>query len=797
MHVLNSTRKTRGYCSLCKCWCPVVSHVMDGVFIKVVPDDEHPLACGICVKAEAGPELVYTKERLRYPMRRTRPKGDPDPGWQRITWDEALNATAAKLNEIKATFGPEAVAVSSAAPGGSPMGEVNRWVDRLAHAFGTPNHMYPTHICQWSRDKCSAYTYGSIGSRDRQGLAEYERSACILIWGNDTHATRHSLITRIERGMKQGAKLIVIDPRKTEIAAMADLWLPVCPGTDGALALSMINILIDDKLFDHDFVRDWTTAPFLVRSDTGDFLKASDLTVGADQSSYVIIDSRSEKPKAYAPGAILQTEPILDSKITFELVNGKEIECSTVFRLLSKSTEKYSLQRTETVTGVPKEKIRDAARMFATNRPSCWYSYTGIEQNINSGQTNRAICILYALTGNYDKPGGNVLFPKAPVNTIDGHEFLSPEVERKRLGFEERPLGPSGVTSRMAQGYEFNKAALSGKPYPIKALLNFGRSLTTGNIPAKETRLAISQLDFHIDTALFLSPSTQFADIVLPAASSWESWHVGVNFHPFGEKAYIQLRPAVVPPQHESLPDIEIVFELAKRLGLGDKFWDGDIEAAFNYHLAPANITVEQLRIKPGGIAVDLPMEYQKHRKKDNSGTYLGFPTSSKRVEIYSSLFKEYGYDPLPTWKKPLHLRSALAKQLKQYPLILTSSKVVEYCHAQHRALPSLRKRVPYPFLEINTLKASELGLKNGDWLLLATAHGSITLQAKLTDGIPYNVVCTQNGWWQACPELNLPGYDPYASEGANQSLLYVPEEIDPISGSFAIKGYPCSVERA
>jgi len=251
-----------------------------------------------------------------------------------------------------------------------------------------------------------------------------------------------------------------------------------------------------------------------------------------------------------------------------------------------------------------------------------------------------------------------------------------------------------------------------------------------------------------------------------------------------------------VPPQNESWPDIKIIFELAKRLGLGDKFWDGNIEAAFNYEFIPANVTVEQLRMNSGVIPVDLPMEYQKYSRKDDAGNFLGFSTSSRRIELYSSNFKEHGYEPLPNWKDPIAQLRAQKGPAEKYPLILTVGKVVEYCHSQLRAISSLRKRVPHPFLEINPQNARELDVKNEDWVRLETPHGSITLQVKLTEGILYNVVCTQNGWWEACPELNLPAYDPYSPEGANVNLLYSSENIDPISGSIQLKGYPCNVRR-
>lgn len=796
MNKLNNTDAIKGYCAQCSCFCPTLCHVKDGLFISVEPDEDHPMATALCPKGLAGPELVYNKQRLQYPMRRTKPKGHSDPGWERISWDEVLDTIATKLNEIKAKFGAEAVVSARSGPGGSPMSEVWSWLLRLAHAFGTPNNIATTHICQWHRDHGSAYTYGKPGMMGTAGRAEFERTACILIWGVNVHATRNSLVPLIKRGLEQGAKLIVIDPRKTEIAAMADLWLQVCPGTDGALALSLINVMIEENLYDYDFVKDWTTAPFLVRSDTGNFLRTSDLTDGGDPASYVVVDSVSKEPKTYIPGTILPTDPVLDSTNIFRLANGERIECKTAFRLLRELTSDYPPSRARQLTEIPEDKIKEAARILATTKPACWYSWNGIEANTNASQTNRALCILYSLTGNYDMPGGNVIPPILPANPIDGHEFLSPEAEKKRLGFKERPLGPGGIASRSTQGYEVYRAILTGRPYPVKALLGFGGNLITSNAPITVAREAISRLDFHVQAELFLTPTAELADIVLPAASSWESWHVGINIQSAEQRAYIQLRPAVVAPQHEAWPDVKIIFELAKRLGLGDKFWDGNIEAAFNYQLAPSNITVEQLRMNPGGISLHLPMAYQKYKKKDDASNFLGFPTPSKRVEIYSSTFKEHGYAPLPTWKEPITFRFAQTDLAAKYPLILINAKIIQYCHSQHRALPSLRKMVPHPFLEINPLKARELGCKDGDWVILKTPYGSITLQAKLTEGITYNVVCTQNGWWQACPELNLPGYDPYSPKGANVNLLYTDEEIDPISGSLPIKGYPCNVRK-
>jgi anaerobic selenocysteine-containing dehydrogenase len=248
------------------------------------------------------------------------------------------------------------------------------------------------------------------------------------------------------------------------------------------------------------------------------------------------------------------------------------------------------------------------------------------------------------------------------------------------------------------------------------------------------------------------------------------------------------MRPPVVRPQNESWPDLEILFELAKRLGMGEKFWNGDIEAAFNHMFAPSGVTLETLQANPGGISVDLRMTYRKYAQKDPDGGTIGFPTPSKRVEIYSEVFQKFGYEPLPNWTGP----PGVPDRKKDYPLTLIGGKILEYCHSQHRAVPSLRKGAPYPYLEINPAKAEELAVREGDWVKLETAHGNITLRAKLTDVVPYDVVCTQNGWWQGCRELDLPGYDPFSPHGANENMLHGCDDMDPISGCLPLKGCPC-----
>ncbi len=789
-----SVEEIRGYCSQCTCYCPTVAHVRDGIFVDVSPDEKHPNACDLCPKGLAGPELVYNRQRLGYPMRRTRPKGDTDPGWERISWDEALSTIAERINRLKDKFGPESIVFARGGPGGSPMSETFPWIQRLANAFGTPNIVETTHICNWHKDQCSRYTFGA-GYLAQQMLPDFEHARCILIWGNNPHATRYAQLRDIKRGLKQGAKLIVIDPRKIPIAGIADLWLQVQPGTDGLLALSMIHVMLEENLYDIEFARDWTTAPFLVRGDTGSFVKGSDLTDKSTPLGYVAVNASSRKPVTYVPGTKMVIEPALDVSLTLELAKGGKVECKSVFRLLREQVSKYPPHKSETSTWIPADKVKDAVKMLATTKPACWYLYNGLEQSTNASQTNRAISILCALTGNYDTRGGNVLFPAPLVNRISGLEFLPPEVSTRRLGFQERPLGPPGTVGAV-QAYDVYEAILTGKPYPVKALIGFGGNVITSSCPSMSAKEAISKLDFHVQCELFLTPTVELADIVLPAASFWESLGVLANFRSPGTTTHVQLREPVIPPQYDSWPDMKVIFELARKLGLGDKFWNGNVEAAFDYMLAPSDISVDHLKKNPGGISLDAPLAYRKYEKKDSSGKFQGFGTPSQRIELYCQVFKDHGYDPLPDWKEPPTFHFARTGSKEKHPLILINFKLLYFSHGQHRAIPSLRKAVPYPFVEINSTKARELGIAAGEWVILESPYGTITLQAKPTDTLPLSVVSTQHGWWQECQELDLPGFDPYSMGGANVNLLYKTEAIDPISGSLPLKGHPCNIRK-
>ncbi|MEJ2376965.1 MAG: molybdopterin-dependent oxidoreductase [Pseudolabrys sp.] len=280
---------------MCVAQCGVIADVEDGRFTKVRPDPEHPNG-GICIKGSAAPEFVYSPDRLKYPMKRTRPKGDADPGWAEISWEEALDTVATRLLQIKAQSGPEAVVFACATPAGSAIVDSFPWINRLGHAFGSPNRLSVIHICTWNVMVGSKHTFGTPTPPP-----DFENTNCILLWGANPRATFPTYAQRISRARAKGAKLIVIDPRKHNLARDADCWLQVRPGADAALALGMIHVLIEEKLYDEAFVRDWTNGPFLVRDDTQHLLTARDIASSGSAQSFVVWNATSNAPVVYDP----------------------------------------------------------------------------------------------------------------------------------------------------------------------------------------------------------------------------------------------------------------------------------------------------------------------------------------------------------------------------------------------------------------------------------------------------------------------------------------------------------------
>jgi anaerobic selenocysteine-containing dehydrogenase len=634
-------------------------HVNNGKVVKIKGDPEFPLNRGkLCVKGMSSIDQLYNPNRLKHPLKRVGQRGEGK--WKQISWDEALDAIVNKIQEIKGEFGVESIAI------GQGTGRHHyRHVVRFAHALGTPNWCEPGAAqCFHPRINAGGITYGDLPICDYYGDVN---PACLLVWGHNPLVTGPDgeIQFRVSDCIKRGTKLIVVDPRETETAKKADIWLQIRPGTDDALALSMIHVIIQEGIYDRDFVNEWT--------------------VGFDQLA--------ERVRSCTP------------------------------------------EWAEKITWVPADKIKESARLFANTRPATVEWGVAIEHTPNCFQTVRAVALLPGITGNIDIPGGWILGMRVIDDIPILLDNLTDEMKEKRLGADRyKLLSGRNAPFPSAHSPTLMKAIRTGKPYPIKVFLNFGNNTLATYANAKQAYETLLRLDFLSVMDLYMTPTAELADIVLPAASWLEVDEVvGLPFRSYNF-ALIQQKVIQIG---ECRQDEEVLIDLARRLNLAVGI--ESLEDLYNTQLKKLGITFDELKEK-GFLSV--PMRYRKFEER-------GFNTPSGKVELYSSIMEKYGYDPLPYYQEPPESPLSTPKLAQDYPLILTTGgRTPYYFHSEYRQIPSLREKHPAPLVEINPRTADELDIRDEEWVWIQTVRGRIKQRARLAKGIHPRVIHIEHGWW-------------------------------------------------
>ena len=236
----------RTVCGICSGTCGIRFTIEDGVLHSVEGDDNHPVSNGhLCPKGQALTEVVTARDRLKHPMRKTA------YGWERVSWNQAFYLLTQNLRLIKQNYGPEALAVHVGHAGVGK--EFPGYAERFCNLYGTPNFSTCGSHCFESKAMANVITYGAMP------IADYENSRCIVLWGKNPASSTPSLVEQIVKARENGCALVVIDPRETPLAKKADLHLQIRPGTDGALALGMLHVILNHGLYNNEFVREWTT----------------------------------------------------------------------------------------------------------------------------------------------------------------------------------------------------------------------------------------------------------------------------------------------------------------------------------------------------------------------------------------------------------------------------------------------------------------------------------------------------------------------------------------------------------
>ena len=667
-------------CMQCHNACRLTAEVEGHRLVSVEPDQtfpgtksSYPITKG-CPRRRNAVEYFYHPGRLNYPLKRAGARGENK--WQRISWDDAFAEIGERINEIIDHHGPEAVATTSGT--GRTHNEIRQ---RFFNLLGSPNHTGAGQICYGPFCVMSHVLFGW-----RIFPVVRETTRCILLWGGGGPRYWDVFWKAATKARKEnGAKIIVIDPRGIDSARQADLWLQIRPGTDCALALAMINHILQKGLYNKTFVERW---------------------------------------------------------------------CYGLNAIRDRAAE-YPLDKVAEITWVPAEKIQQAAEWYATLTPGVTNHGMGIEHLPSVIETLHAHFILSALCGNLDEKGGDIFATPYPgiihEQEIAAHDRLPDSQVNKTLGMDRfRLMSRKGFdlvqthirrvygneafarTSYevFAHGPSIYRAALTGKPYPVRAIITLS---SNPMVTVPNTRLvyqALKSLDLYVVADFFMTPSGQLADYVLPATTYLERPWLWTYSGVVGSERAL---PKTVEGRYDRRDDYDIWRGMALQLDQGPDWPWETLEDLYDFRLKPVHFTFREF-MDQGGVLTS-PKEYRRYEKN-------GFATSTGKIEICSKTLEALGYDPLPQYREPPESPYSRPDLAKDYPLILiTGGRQQPFYHSEHRQVPSMRKMHPEPVVQLHSDTAASLGIKDGDWVFVESPRGRIIQKCQIFDGMNPRVV--------------------------------------------------------
>jgi thiosulfate reductase / polysulfide reductase chain A len=701
-------------CGAAKPRCGILCHIRDGRFVKVEGNPEAFNNWGrgsasLCAKGYTGMQYVYSAERLQYPLKRSGAKGEGK--FQRITWDEALDTIAGKLKETKEKYGAQAYGVLSPEywPVLSTLGR------RFLNVYGSPNYLHSA-ICATPRMAAAKITIGfSSWSTDN-----FEKSRLIVNWGAnpENSAPNQGQPLAILKALHNGTQLIDIRPMLDPLAAKADIWLPIRPGTDCALALAILNVIINEKWYDFDFVREWCYG----------------------------FEKLVEHIQQYPPEWASPITGISAAKIR---------ETAHLMATLKPMFLK-------TGNGIGDQASDGTATIMATSLISAITGNLDVSGGYYAG--------LPVVGPPLIKVNGiSTLSEKAPLDLVN--KLVAPEAP---LWYQKPGNWEGGPTSAYYKGL---MSILTEKPYPLRVVQASCTNPLTATRNPRRVAGALKKLDFFFVMDTCRSSHMDFADIVLPASTDYENSHQ-IEVRNRQEGTWIGIYNRVVEPFGESRSDWQFYLDLAVKMGYGPDFWNGDMEACLREQLAPSGITLEELRNSPRGILVKRSAAPPTPQFKRYAQLFQNLPHA--KVQCYNEVIggqlnnQKSGQLPyFPIYQGPPEGLQQTPELAAEYPLILSDVHAHRLSeHSFYHNLPYLRELQPYPWIKINPATARRYGISDGDWVRVESPHGWSKFKAEFFEGIAPEVLMTKRGWGQPCPELGLPGYSEF-NGGSEVNNLY------------------------
>lgn len=688
--------------------CGIQAHVQEGNITKLEPAEFPDRRFRrICLRGLSSLQLLNHPDRLKYPLKRTGQRGEGK--WARVSWDEALDEIADNFKKIQEKHGPEAIAWVLGGPGSGTI------------KFG----IYCRFAALTHGTRVSCWGYGDAAGPDAmlttfgthfQGhdTRDSINSKMCILWGANPAVTRPFQMRNFLKAKDNGVVLVAIDPIFSHTAARCDQYIQIRPGTDAALALGMIHVIIKKDLHDKDYLTRCTVGPLLVNTSSGRFLREKDLLPGGSDKYMVWDKTNGTTLPADAPGA----KPALDHSCSL-----KGERYNTAFKMLADLAAQYTPEKTAEITDIPAEVIKKLAQDYATSRPSSIFTNMGVQRTFHGDLSFRAILALAAVCGYYGQKGGGAsLGPGPKTYVLNWPYFLKPA---DWASYSRLPI------------LNLYSALEKGEPFTVKGLwfafINFVNQSPNSN---KIIHDVLPKADFIVDTDLFMNSTGQYADMVLPICTFLE--HTDLVGGPF---PYLQLQQRVIEPYYESKSDVEIISALARKMGLGQYFDKSEEKLVETFidsrHPSLAGISLEGLREVPyASNSFEEPFVAWQEGK---------FFTKSGRIEFYSEKLAPMG-EALPVFKPPKEGREN--QQARKYPLVFVQRHSNFRVHSMYANIPWLLELNPEPVVEMNPSDARQRGITEGDMVLVYNDRGKAKLKARLNEGVKTGVVDIAQGWW-------------------------------------------------
>ncbi|MGC5328973.1 molybdopterin-dependent oxidoreductase [Brevibacillus sp. SYSU BS000544] len=789
-------------CQGCTTWCPVQVYVVNGRAIKVRGNPNSKANHGkVCPRAHLALQQMYDPDRVKVPMKRTNPKKgrNEDPKFVPISWEEAFDTIADKMLELRKNDEAHKFLLMR----GRYSGVTDVIYEAMPEIFGSPNHISHSAICAEAEKFGPYYTEHYWDYRDY----DLKETRYVLNWSTDPLASNRQVphAINIWGELLDRAKVATIDPRLSVTAAKSNEWLPVIPGEDGALAVAIAHVILADGVWYKDFV--------------GDFIKN---------------EKNPEGKNLFVKGQVVP-EDAFEEKYTHGLVKWWNLE-------LKDRTPEWAAER----AGIPAEQIYRVARDFANAAPRAisWLSPGSVMQ-VRGAYTSMAAHSLNALVGSVDNKGGTLRENKAPIGKIPDVEHYLDDIAKKKnkvidhrgskelITIAKGKVGGGVVTNYVAD------AILDGKPYDIKVAIGYWNNWVFSCTGAQRWEKAMEKIPFFAHITTNPSEMTQYADIVLPAAHQLFEKYSFVN-NKYNKHSYVAVQQRMVEPIWDvKVDETEMMWMLAEALS------KKGFPTLFNYYkhefkdpetgkqpmngmefgLYTAKILTKDVwdpSVEKKGDTLkgwDDFLEKGVWNSKEYSykKKWEDFGTPTKKFEFYSEELKKV-------------LQSAAEKHQTTVDDIVKSNKYLatgDLAFLPHYEEPfRYGDAAEFPFIfidhksrlnregrsqncswyqefkdvdpgdeawddvaKINPVDGKKLGIESGDKIKITSPIGSITVTAKLWEGVRPGTVakCYGQGHW-AYGRVAALDYDKKIARGGNNNEI-LPSDFERFSGATARHG--------